>query len=187
MKRLFFWSLAAIAIALSGCSMPNPVGGRVTQSAGDVALDSPGPNTLTIVDGAKSGSATGAGPARYTSITEGQVQTIQTGTVPRDLFVRVAPDGSKQFNLSTGTDIQAKGLKFDTLTGNLSIAEFSTLTSEPLRAANEGLDRVAKMMETLTPAQRDAQIRFWEVQEAAATGISKNIIAGILAGLRGGL
>ena len=183
MRYLFILALACMA----GCSMPNPVGGRVTQTAADVAIDSPGPNTLSIVDDVKSGSVSGAGPARYTSITGDHVQTIQTGTVPRDVFIKLNADGSKQFNLSTGTDIKAKGLKFDAKTGGFSIESFETIASEPLRANNEGLDRVVKIVQTLTPAQRDAQIRYWELQEAAATGISQNIIGGILAGLRSGL
>lgn len=171
---------------LAGCSTPNPVGGRVTQSAGDVTIDSPGPNTLTIVDGAKSGSATGSGPARYTRIDAEQLQTIQTGTVPRDVFYRIGADGSRHFGLSSGTDLSFKGFEYNAQSGTLKLAEGKTVTSEPLRASNEGLDRVVQIIQALTPAQRDAQIRYWEVQSEAAQGISKSVIEGILAGLRGG-
>lgn len=177
--------MVVLVCTLCACVSNNPVGPRMTQDASKVSYENPSPVTLTISDGDKIGSATGTGPARFTSITNGKLQTLQTGSVPRDMFIELRPDGTKQFNLSTGTDIRAKGFKWDPVTGALSLDEFSTVTSEPLRAANEGLDRFIEIVRVLTPAQRDVLISQFEAQRDAATGIAKAGFQAVIDAMKG--
>lgn len=175
--------LVVSVLALAGCSMPNPVGGRITQGIDGATLDAPSPVSISIVDKQKSGTASGTGPARFTSVTGEGVQTLQTGTVPRDLFLQL-PDGTK-LNLSTGTDISAEGLTFDPKSGAFAVKKFSTITSEPVRAANEGLDRLVQIINTLTPAQKDAQLAYFDSQAKVAEGITKAVLEAVIAGLTG--
>ncbi len=150
-----FIMLAGIAAGqlLAGCQGIGPSVG-ITRS--DTKLEAASPVTLQIEDADKKGTANGVGPARYTSITEDRVETMQTGTTPRDLWLRKLPDGTFQFNLSSGTDIQAEGLEFDPVTGGVRVAKFGTSASEPIRASNEAYDRLVEFWKSLTQAQRDA-------------------------------
>lgn len=173
MKSVLAVVLVIVCAGLAACGTQNPIGNRVTQGMDRAMVENGSPVTLTIADGAKSGTATGTGPARFTSITESEIQTIQSGTVPRDLWIKLLPDGTRQFNLSTGTDIRARDVKVNPATGEISIGEFSTVTSEPIRAANEGLDRFIEIVKTLAPEQRQAIIAQFEAQRDAATGIAK--------------
>lgn len=175
--------LIVFALCGFGCSIPNPVGGSSTQTIDGSQIDAPSPVTLSIVDKNKAGTASGTGPARFTSVTGEGVQTLQTGTVPRDLFLQL-PDGTK-LNLSTGTDINAEGLKFNPQTGSFEVAKFSTVTSEPIRASNEGLDRLIQIINTLTPAQKEAQLAYFDSQAKVAEGITKAVLEAVIAGLTG--
>jgi hypothetical protein len=185
MKSINVLTILSLVCLTGGCTNLNPIGNRITQKMDNTLVENGSPVTLTIADGAKSGTATGTGPARFTSITESEIQTIQTGTVPRDLWVKLLPDGTRQFNLSTGTDIRAKDVKVNPVTGEISIGEFSTIASEPLRAANEGLDRFIEIVKTLAPEQRQAIVAQLEAQRDAATGIAKAGFQAIIDAIKG--
>jgi len=179
-------TIGLLASSLSaGCSMPNPVGPRFGDTLESTSYENPSPVSLTIRDRDKAGFATGTGPARFTRVDADGVQTLQTGTVPRDMFVQL-PNGTR-LNLSTGTDITADGLKFNPETGSFEVKRFTTSASEPLRAANEGLDRLVSIVAALTPAQRDAQLAYFEAQAKIAEGMTKAVLEAVIAGIKGGI
>lgn len=131
---LLVFAFAALLLA-PGCTR---VGSKWSSDRdGRPIVENGSPVTLQIEDADKKGTANGIGPARFTSITEGEVQTMQTGTIPRDLWLKL-PNGA-QFNLSSGTDIYAEGVAFNPSTGSFNVKVFGTSASEPLRAHNEGL------------------------------------------------
>lgn len=154
-----------LSLALSLLAACQQVGPRSKIDRDKTDLENASPVTLQIEDADKKGVASGVGPARFTSITEGEVQTFQTGTTPRDLFLLKLPDGTLRFNLSSGTDIQAEGLEFDATTGGFKVAKFGTSASEPLRAGNEAYDRLVAWWTALSADQRaafEAQVRATE-------------------------
>lgn len=127
--------LLASVLLFPGCTR---VGSKWSQDQdGRAIVENGSPVTLAIEDANKKGIANGTGPARFTSITEGEVQTMQSGTTPRDLWLKL-PNGA-QLNLSSGTDIAIEGAEFNPKTGAFKVAKFGTIASEPLRAHNEGL------------------------------------------------
>jgi len=140
MTRIALPFSAVLLALVAGCSQPT-VGSTATY--GDTKLANPSPVTLHIEDADKQGTASGVGPARYTSIHDSNVETFQTGTVPRDFFVKKNPDGSFQATASTGSDVRLENVKYDAKTGSFTIGSLSTITSEPLRAGNEAYDRLA--------------------------------------------
>jgi len=168
--------LAAAAIA-AGCQQ---VGPRASIDRARTDLESPSPVTLQIEDDAKKGVASGVGPARYTSITADEIQTIQSGTTPRDLWVQTH-DGTK-VNLSSGSDIIAEGLEYDPATGLVKIRRFSTSASEPIRAGNEALDRLVAWWAALSADQREARLAELRAAENIAPDV-RDLIVGLLAGL----
>jgi len=158
---------ATLLVLLAGCQQ---VGPRSDITRATTTLENGSPVTLQIEDADKKGVASGVGPARYTSITQDEVQTFQTGTTPRDLFLVKQPDGTLRFNLSSGTDIQAEGLEFDAATGGFRVAKFGTSASEPLRAANEAYDRLVAWWKALSADQRAAFESQVRATEAIAPG-----------------
>jgi hypothetical protein len=139
---------------LGGCAAPAVIGERA--EFGTTKLSNPSPVTLHIEDADKQGTASGTGPARYTSIGDGRVETFQTGTVPRDFHVTRKPDGTIEATGSTGSDVRLENLKFDPKTGALQIGSLSTVTSEPLRAHNEAYDRLTAYWESRDEKSRAA-------------------------------
>lgn len=168
-------SAMAIALGMGGCTR---VGAALEMDdSGRPRAENPSPVTLTIEDADKKGFANGTGPARFTSITEGEVQTMQTGTTPRDLWLKL-PNGA-QLNLSSGTDINIEGAEFDAATGGFKFAKFGTVASEPLRAHNEGLvawtsymNHLASMSVEARKAELDA---IKAVSEAAFTAVVEGL------------
>lgn len=147
-------SLAAAVLCTFGCAAK--IGSQSDFDSTKSSITNGSPVVLDIRDADKSGTASGVGPARYTSITGDHVQTMQSGTIPRDVFATVNADGSIQFNLSSGSDISAKGVEFNPATKALKVAEFSTLTSEPLRAHNEAYDRLVAYWASRDEASKQA-------------------------------
>ncbi len=166
-------------VGLAGCQN---VGPKHSFDRGGATLDTPSPVTIDIHDNDKRGTATGVGPARWTSITEGEVQTFQTGTVPRDMWVKKAADGGVQFNLSSGTDVVAQDVKFDPATGAFSVGTFSTNASTPLQAHNEAYDRLVDYWKALAAEQKEAHIADLEAMKETAPQLA-NLILGIVSGL----
>lgn len=176
---LAFVFLIILATWGIGCS---PVGPRAKFTRADASIETPSPVTLDIADDDKRGTATGTGPARYTSITGAEVSTFQSGTTPRDLFVRLLPDGSRQINLSSGTDIIAEGVEFDAGSGSFKVRKFGTTSSEPLRAGNEAYDRLVTYWRALSADQREARIAEIRAVESIAPDVRDMLIA-LLTGL----
>ena len=166
-------------MSLTGCQN---VGPKHTFDRGGATLDTPSPVTLDIADNDKRGTATGVGPARWTSITEGEVQTFQTGTVPRDMWVKKAADGAVQFNLASGTDVVAQDVKFDPATGAFSVGTFSTNASTPLQAHNEAYDRLVAYWTSLSEDQKQARLADVEALKVTAPELA-DLILGIVSGL----
>jgi hypothetical protein len=165
--------LGAMMALMGGCSQ-NDIGSRIeADKGGRPKLTNPSPVTLTIEDADKRGVANGTGPARFTSITGDEVQTFQTGTTPRDLFLKL-PDGS-QLNLSSGTDIEAEGLAFNPKTGEFKVAKFGTSSSEPIRAGNEAYDRLVGYWATRDEASKQAILAELQAIEAG-----NNVAGGVL-------
>ncbi|HZW06982.1 MAG TPA: hypothetical protein VFF65_07645 [Phycisphaerales bacterium] len=129
-------ALMVMAMFQVGCTQ-HQVGSSASFDAAKASLVNGGPVTLDIRDKSKSGTATGVGPARYTSVTAAGVETMSHGLVNRDVFAEVARDGTVKFNLSAGTDISGEGIEFNHKTGALKVAKFTTSASDPLRAHAE--------------------------------------------------
>lgn len=159
--------LAALA-ALCPLQACQTIGPQVGVTRNDTKLSAASPVTLQIEDADKKGIANGVGPARYTSITDELLETMQSGTTPRDLWFRKLPDGTFQFNLSSGADFAAKGLEFSPVTGALKVDEFSTSASEPLRAGNEAYDKMVGYWTSMTQAQKDALLAEMDTVKAVA-------------------
>lgn len=173
-------ALVLIPMAMLGACQQ--IGPKHTFDRGGATLDTPSPVTLDIQDNDKRGTATGVGPARWTSITEGEVQTFQTGSTPRDMWVKKNPDGTVQFNLSSGTDVRAKGVEFDAATGSFKLGEMNLSASEPIRAGNEAYDRLVAYWTTLSKEQKEAHLADVEALKVTAPELA-DLILGIVAGL----
>lgn len=171
----------AIALCIPLCACQQ-IGPKAQIDRGKTTIDSVSPVTLQIEDDDKKGFANGVGPARFTSITEGEVQTFQTGTTPRDLWVRKTPDGALQFNLSSGTDVQAEGLEFDASTGSFKVKRFGTSSSEPLRAGNEAYDRLVAYWTNLSEDQKAARLAEIDALKVTAPELADMLVQ-IFAGL----
>jgi hypothetical protein len=173
-------ALALLAcVGMIGCQN---VGPENTITRDNTTLRNGSPVTLQIEDHDKKGIASGVGPARFTSITQDEVQTMQTGTTPRDLFLAKLPDGTIRFNLSSGTDIQAEGVTFDAAAGSFRVDRFGTSASEPLRAGNEAYDRLVTYWVSLTDAQKQARLAEIEALKLTAPELA-DLILGIVTGL----
>jgi hypothetical protein len=172
-------ALTAGMIGMIGCQN---VGPENTITRDNTTLRNGSPVTLQIEDADKKGIASGVGPARFTSITQDEVQTMQTGTTPRDLFLAKLPDGTIRFNLSSGTDIQAEGVTFDAAAGSFRVDRFGTSASEPLRAGNEAYDRLIVYWASLTEAQKQARLAEIEAMKVTAPELA-DLILGIVTGL----
>jgi len=165
--------MIGVVVLLSGCGQKDIGTSFKSDKSGRPDLVNQSPVTLTIEDDVKKGVANGPGPARFTSITADEVQTFQSGTTPRDMFVQL-PSGAK-FNLSSGTDINAEGIEFDPATGGFKISKFGTSASEPLRAGNEAYDRLIVYWSGRDQASKDAIIA-----ELKAIEASTPVVAGLV-------
>lgn len=153
---------------------------------GGATLDNPSPVTLHIQDNDKVGTTSGVGPSRWTSITGDEIQTLQTGSTPRDFFLAILPDGTKKFNLSSGTDVVAKGVEINAATGDVKIAEFGTNASEPIRAHNEAFDKLVAYWTSLPQIQKDALVAEMDAAKVIAP-TAANMIDAIVKALTGGV
>lgn len=166
-----------MSVLLLGCSQHDIGSNFGSDEQGRPKLVNPSPVTLSIEDSEKRGVANGNGPARYTSITGEQVQTFQTGTTPRDMFLKL-PDGA-QLNLSSGTDISAEGLEFNPKTGAFKVAKFGTSSAEPLRAGNEAYDRLVGYWQTRDDESKQAilaELKAIEAGSSVAGGVLGQLI-----------
>lgn len=170
MKRQLTFSLALIFAMLCEACSPPMIGSKADFDATKSSISNGSPVTLDIRDKDKSGTASGVGPARYTSITADHIQTMQSGTVPRDVYVEIKADGTIKTNLSSGSDITGKGVEYDPKAGTFKIAEFSTLTSDPLKAHNEAYDRLSAYWASRDQASKDAILAQIDALKSSAPG-----------------
>lgn len=181
---LLMFGYAFMSGLLGGCqSVDTPTN---TFDRGGATLKNPSPVTLDIQDDEKRGTASGVGPARWTSITGEQLQTFQTGSTPRDVWVRKSPDGTLQFNLSSGTDVTAEGIEFDQSKGVFKIAKFGTNASEPIRAGNEAFDKLVDYWKSLPQTQKDALVAQMDTIKAAYPSM-ESVLSGLIKALTGGV
>jgi hypothetical protein len=156
-KRMSLIIVTVAAIAFLGCA-GKQVGPHVEDAggvAGSFEQNTPSPNVLSITDADKRGHATGTGPAQYTSLNADGLQTMKTGSTPREVYF---DRDTGRFVISSGADINAEGIEFDAATGSLRVEKFGTSSSEPIRALNEALDRLVPAWVAMTDAERDAVI-----------------------------
>lgn len=149
--------LALLVVAGVGCQSVGEQ--KHSFDRGGATLEKPSPVTLDIQDNDKRGTVTGLGPARWTSITEGEVQTFQSGSTPRDMWVKKTPDGAVQFNLSSGTDVSAKGVEFDAASGSFKLGELNLSATAPLEVSVAALDQWRQRLINLDQAERDVAIK----------------------------
>lgn len=174
MKRTLF-VLSTITLTFAGCT--SGIGSGTLYERDKTTITNGSPVTLNIQDADKIGTAVGTGPARYTSLNDKGLQTLQTGTVPRDAVLHM-PDGSK-FVLSSGTDLNIEGVSFDPESKKVSIGKLSTVTSEPIRAGNEAYDRLAAVWINLNNAQKEAVLAQVEAIRVTSPEIASLILRAI--------
>lgn len=177
------WVLIAIIVLtvlgllclLGGCGAR--VGSLATFDRARTELVNGSPATLQIQDDSKIGTANGPGPARYTSVTDSGVQTIQTGSTPRDLYFSL-PNGTRLV-LSSGTDILAKGVEFNPATNMLRVAEFGTSASEPLRALERLQELAMAYAAARDEASKEAIVAQIRAMEATAPALVQLMLKAI--------
>ena len=93
------------------------------------------------------------GPVSTVKQTESENLVRKTGQVTREISFR---DGQRTLLISAGADLSAEGVTIDPASGVLTVGRFSTSSSEPIRALNEGLDRYQAVWAQLSQEQRAA-------------------------------
>lgn len=176
--------LSALLVCASffGVAACQPVGPTASISRKKTDLASPSPVTLQIEDDAKKGVASGVGPAKYTFIGPDGIQSMQTGSTPRELWAKMA--NGTELQLSSGSDISIEGLTYDPATNALTVRKFGTSASEPLRAGNEAYDRLVSYWQTLSAEQRQARMADLEAIKAV-TPTAANLISEVVRVLAG--
>jgi len=150
--------LALVCLAgfgMIGCQPVGPV-----RTVGTVQTSNDPLNASSVVEGTDEfGNATIAwndstnGPVSTVKQTESENLVRKTGQVTREISFR---DGQRQLLISTGADISAEAVVIDPANGVMNIGRFSTSSSEPIRALNEGLDRYQAVWAQLSQEQRAA-------------------------------
>lgn len=142
--------LTALASLLPACTVgPTARQNAAGQSVANSPLDT---TTMTVTpEGTNTFVATARGPVRESLLDAKGLESRSTGMVTRDV---TWTNGKEHFGLASGSDFAAKGVKVNPATGLIEIAEFSTSSSEPLRALNEALDRYKDVWAKLSEEQR---------------------------------
>lgn len=125
-----------LVCASPGCQTVGPSNRFDRKTA---TLDNPSPVTLDIADDDKRGTASGVGPAGWTTIKPDVIERFQSGATQRDLFLTVKPDGTRQLNLSSGTDFGGEGFHYESGDVKVDVAKFNTSASSPLGMTTEQL------------------------------------------------
>jgi hypothetical protein len=150
--------LALVCLAgfgMIGCQPVGPV-----RTVGTVQTSNDPLNASSVVEGSDEfGNATIAwndstnGPVSTVKQTETENLVRKTGQVTREISFR---DGQRTLLISAGSDLSAEGVTIDPASGVLTVGRFSTSSSEPIRALNEGLDRYQAVWAQLSQEQRAA-------------------------------
>jgi hypothetical protein len=144
-----------LAVSLPGCQAVGPV-----RTVGTVQTSNDPLNASSVVEGTDEfGNPTIAwndstnGPVSTVKQTETENLVRKTGQVTREISFR---DGQRTLLISAGSDLSAEGVTIDPASGVLTVGRFSTSSSEPIRALNEGLDRYQAVWAQLSQEQRAA-------------------------------
>lgn len=168
---------AAACVLLSGCT----VGPTASQNAaGQKTANSPlDTTTMTVTpDGTNTFVATARGPVTEALVDDEGIESRTTGMVTRRIIW--TRDGQR-LSIDSGSDITAKGVVIDPATGRVQVDEFATISSEPLRALNEALDRYQAVWAKLSEEQRaaiEAQFRAIEAVAPPLFDALRTILAG---------
>jgi len=173
-------ALVGLLALLPACGSVGPTAKQ--SAAGQTTANSPlDTTTMTVTpDGTNTFVATARGPVRESLLDAKGLESRSTGMVTRDV---TWTNGKEHFGLASGSDFAAKGVKVNPATGLIEIAEFSTSSSEPLRALNEALDRYKDVWAKLSEEQRK-QV---EAQMDAIKVVSPPLIDALRAVLAGGV
>lgn len=170
---LFLLAAAAAVVGTPGCQAVGPT--RSQGAAGQTTANSP-LNATTIKFGGSEGetwTSEHAGPGASIDMGADGFSAVKTGQVTRDIAWS-DPDG-RRFSLSAGSDFAAVGVEvFQGGAPLLKIAEFSTSSSEPVRALNEALDRYGAVWQSLSADQRaviEAQVAAIEAAVPEVAGL----------------
>ena len=163
---------------LGGCAT---VGSDHGQDIGKISTRNGSPVTLSMVDADGTWGVNGVGPARYSSVTDKGIDTLQTGTTPRDIVFTKGKDGTFRFGFQSGTDFRAGLVKFEPQTGALEIRDFDSSASAPLKA----LERITELV-TAYHAARDQASRDVIIAEIKMIGeVMPEVAAKVIEGLLG--
>ncbi len=142
--------LALMVGVLAACGS---VGPTREQTIGGVRSTNSPLNGTAIVEEGGSFTAEHSGPLSAITMTADEFRANKPNQVTRDIAYR-DPNG-RSLTISSGSDLTAKGVRISVGEDQVvSIDEFSTSSSEPIRAANEALDRYADVWKSLSADQR---------------------------------
>lgn len=190
---LVFWVLLIgsllIVSVLAGCTNTNEAamaGSRIQATPTTLDTRNAAPNTLSFVEdpegrGTWNGNSTG--PNAYATVDADGTQEMSTGVVPRRIFF---DRETGRLVISSGSDVSWEKAKFNPLTSLIEIEGFTTSSSEPLRASNEGLALIAERYKTMDAEARAVLIKDLEKQQAIAETVSP-LAASVLGDLIKGL
>lgn len=187
---LVILTLVGLCALAGGCAQNK---GTVGQSfvPGDRGAEvrNGGPVTLNVRSDAEADvlSSSGTGPSGYGVANADEARWYAVNQVQRIIAFRRLPDGSVVFNSNTGSDVtlRAQELKIDPATGVISGKglELVTLSSEPIRASNEALDRLVPYWTSLSAEQKAAVLAELDAQ-IAATKAASPLIAEALGAIK---
>ena len=177
-RRLGFFVLGAVLacvpLSIGGCA--GTIGSDRTQNIAKIDTRNGSPVSLDMVDADGTWSVNGVGPARYSSITDKGIDTLQTGTTPRDIVFTRAKDGVMRFGFNSGTDFRAGLVKFDPVTGALEIRDFDSSASAPLKALERITELVTAYHAARDQASKDAIIAEIQMIGAVIPEVAAKIV-----------
>lgn len=154
-----------LLVFTGGCQQ---IGPKADLSATKSTLDTPSPTLLAIHNGEEASTINSPNSTSWAEVTDAGINTMAGGVPQRAVFFKTDGAGNMQTAFTSPSDIQMAGLEYDPETRALKIKSFSTVTSEPTRAANESLDRLGAYWTALSADQRAARIA--ELEAASKAG-----------------
>lgn len=180
MKLISVLVSMSVALVLGACS-PQQIGPSVDQTAETTRLVNNPPSTVVVTS-----SPTTVGDERITYLNKDGVTPFKTEPIVRSKTnysaagaagtraVTIGGDGitqvgtgpasaqlywdGKTFAISTDRDSAADSFRFDPSTGAVEVKNFRVSSSDPTKALAVPLAELTKIVESLTPAQKEAAI-----------------------------
>lgn len=163
-------AVSAVMVGSPGCQA---VGPTREQTIGGVKSRNSPLNGTAIVEEGGSFTAEHSGPLSAITMTADEFRANKPNQVTRDIAYR-DPNG-RSLTISSGSDLYAKGVRVNVGDAQVvTIDEFSTSSSEPIRAANEALDRYKEVWVSLSADQRaviEAQVAAIEAAVPEVAGL----------------